>query len=252
MQVRAFGATDVGKVRSANEDSFLVDPEWKLYIVADGMGGHQGGGYASSHAVKRIQEEIAGSDDEQERTQPVGISAGRTPAQIKLRNALLIANDHLFKKALEDPNLRGMGTTVTAMQLEDSALNIAHVGDSRLYLLRDGSLRQLTKDHSWVQEQVDSGVLTDEEAKTHPLKNIITRSLGHDRELLVDLIKIEFEPGDKYMMCSDGLTNMVDDDLILEVMSEMDVESAVNDLVRRALEAGGLDNVTAVMVEILK
>lgn len=250
MRIISFGATDVGKVRSANEDSLLVDDERNLYIVADGMGGHQGGGYASSNAVSKIQEDIVGAESSQESTQPVGSGEDKSPGQIRLRNALLGANDHIFKKALEDPSLRGMGTTCTAIQFDAKHVNIAHVGDSRLYVLRDGKLIQVTKDHSWVQEQVDSGVLTEEEALNHPLKNIITRSLGHDRDLLVDLGKAEFKIGDKYLMCSDGLTNMVDDQTIKKIMSEMSPEEAVNKLVELALQAGGLDNVTALIVEI--
>lgn len=250
MQIKAYGATDVGKVRSANEDSYLVDSERNLFIVADGMGGHQGGGYASNHAVKKIQEKIAGFELEQEHTQPVAGAAAKNQVQLKLRNALLFANEHLFLKALEEPSLRGMGTTVTAIQLDQAALHIAHVGDSRLYLFRNGELRQLTKDHSWVQEQVDAGVLSDDEARSHPLKNIITRSLGHDRDLIVDLLKFESQPGDVLLICSDGLTNMVDDADIRQVLGAMPPDQAVNELVRQALAAGGLDNVTAVIVAI--
>jgi protein phosphatase len=250
MEVRAFGATDVGKVRAANEDSFLVDDELNLFIVADGMGGHQGGGYASSHAVDEIKKEIMRQQQKQESTQPLADGTGKTPAQIRLKNALLLTNEMLFRKAMEDSSLRGMGTTVTAIQLDHVVANIAHVGDSRLYLMRNGDLYQLTRDHSWVQEQVDAGVLAEDEARVHPLKNIITRSLGHDRELLVDLDRKEYKPGDKYMLCSDGLTNMVDDQTIKKVMKEMPLEASVNELIRLALEAGGQDNVTTVMVEI--
>jgi serine/threonine protein phosphatase PrpC len=250
MEVMAFGATDVGKVRAANEDSFLVDNELKLYIVADGMGGHQGGGYASSRAVAKIKEEIVRQETKQESTQPLTAASGRTPAQVRLKNALLITNEMLFKKAMEDSTLRGMGTTVTAIQLDHVVANIAHVGDSRLYLMRNGDMIQVSRDHSWVQEQVDAGVLSEEEARVHPLKNIITRSLGHDRELMVDLDRREYQPGDRFLLCSDGLTNMVDDQTIKQVLKEKDIEASVKELIRLALEAGGQDNVTTLIVEI--
>ncbi len=250
MEIRAFGQTDVGKVRGANEDGFLIDEERKLYIVADGMGGHQGGGYASSHAVQGIREETMRLEQVQDSTQPLEVPEGKTRTQVRLQHALSKTNNQLYQKAQEDPSLRGMGTTVTAMQLDSNFANIAHVGDSRLYLLRDGDLKQLTRDHSWVQEQVDAGVLSDDEAETHPLKNIITRSMGHEPELLIDLLKEEYRPGDKFLLCSDGLTNMVDDRMIKEVLEKKGPQPAVEELVRLSLDAGGLDNITALIVEI--
>jgi protein phosphatase len=250
MAVRAFGITDVGKVRAANEDSFLIDDEHQLFIVADGMGGHQGGGYASSNAIKSIREEMIRLESTQETTQPSADQSGRTTAQVRLLHALQKTNERLFKKALEDSSLRGMGTTVTAIQLDPRSANIAHVGDSRLYLLRAGRLQQISRDHSWVQEQVDAGVISEEEARIHPLKNIITRSMGHDRDLIVDLLREEFRPGDKFLLCSDGLTNMVPDQIIADTLRRMEPEAATRELIRLALEAGGQDNITAVLVEI--
>jgi len=249
MQVKAYGATDVGKVRSANEDSYLINEEHKLYIVADGMGGHQGGDYASSHAVEWIQEEVIKQEQAQESTMPVGGPSEKTPAQARLKNALKETNRRLFQKASEDPSLRGMGTTVTAVQLDDKYVNIAHVGDSRIYLYREGILFQLSRDHSWVQEQIDAGLLSKDEAESHPLKNIITRSMGHEPEVQVDLQKEEFQAGDRYLLCSDGLSNMVNDETVQKVLSEMDTETAVQDLMKRALDAGGLDNTTILVIE---
>lgn len=250
MRIIGYGDTNKGKVRSANEDSFLVDNERMLYIVADGMGGHQGGGYASSHAVAKIQEEVASRELEQNSTRPVSQNADKSPIQVRLKSALLAANDLLYKKALEDPALRGMGTTCVAVQFDPQFINIAHVGDSRLYVMRDGQFRQVTRDHSWVQEQVDSGVLTEEEAASHPLKNIITRSLGHDRDLLVDLYKAEYKPRDRFLMCSDGLTNMVPDATIKKVLGETPPDAAIPQLINLALDGGGLDNITVVIVEL--
>jgi PPM family protein phosphatase len=250
MPVRAFGTTDVGRVRAANEDSFLIDPEHNLFIVADGMGGHQGGGFASSNAVRSIREEVVRLETAQESTQPLADQGGRSSAQVRLYHALQRTNERLYKKAQEDSALRGMGTTVTAIQLDASSANIAHVGDSRLYLMRDSKLRQVSRDHSWVQEQVDAGVISEDEARVHPLKNIITRSLGHDRELMVDLLREDFHPGDRFLLCSDGLTNMVPDQIIGDVLRRLPAEPAIKELVRLALEAGGQDNITAVVVEI--
>lgn len=250
MEIEAFGLTDVGKVREANEDSFLIDAERNLFIVADGMGGHKGGGYASSNAVSGIKNEIARMEESQDTTAPAQDDTGRTPLQVRMNNALLATNETLYQTALADSSLRGMGTTVTAIQLDHDSVNIAHVGDSRLYMLRDGELSQVTNDHSWVQEQVDAGLLTEEEAKTHPLKNIITRSMGHDRDLLVDLLKEEYRPNDVYFMCSDGLSNMVEDDIVHKVLLENEPEPAAKELIRLALEAGGVDNITVVIVKI--
>ncbi len=250
MQVKAYGATDVGKVRTANEDSFLIDEDRLLYIVADGMGGHQGGDFASSHAVEWIREEVIKQEEAQESTLPVGGPGEKTPAQTRLKHALKETNGRLFKKASEDPSLRGMGTTVIAVQLDDKYVNIAHVGDSRIYLLREGILFQVSRDHSWVQEQIDAGLLNKDEAESHPLKNIITRSMGHEPEVEVDLLKEEFQAEDRFLLCSDGLSNMVDDDTVQKVLSEMEIEAAVDDLMKKALEAGGLDNTTILVIEI--
>lgn len=251
MPVRAFGNSNVGKVRAANEDSFLIDEDQKLFIVADGMGGHQGGGYASQNAVKSIREEMRRLEAAQESTQPLADPGGRTPVQVRMLHALQRTNERLYKKAQEDTSLRGMGTTVTAIQLDHSSANIAHVGDSRLYLMRGGQLKQISRDHSWVQEQVDAGVISEAEARVHPLKNIITRSLGHDRELMVDLLREEYRTGDRFLLCSDGLTNMVPDARIAETLGAATPDAAVEELIRLALEAGGQDNITAVIVEIV-
>lgn len=251
MQIRAYGATDVGKVRSANEDSFLIDNELLLYVVADGMGGHQGGGFASQHAVAWLREELIRLEQAQETTTPVADYTDRTPTQVRLLHALKIANDRLFKKASQDPSLRGMGTTVSGIQFDHTYANLAHVGDSRIYRLRNGQITQLSRDHSWVQEQIDAGLLSEEEAHSHPLKNIITRSMGHEPDIKVDLGKDKYQPGDKFLLCSDGLSNLVPDQILLQVVSSLELEAAVNELIRLSLEAGGQDNTTAVLVEVL-
>jgi protein phosphatase len=250
MKFVAFGATDMGQVREKNEDAFLVDDSWRLYLVADGMGGHAGGGFASSNAVATVAEELRRQEDSQDMTQPLRTDADHTHTQMQLLHALKRANEALFLRSISDSQLRGMGTTLTAIKFDERYANLAHVGDSRAYLVREGKLCQLTSDHSWVQEQVRSGVLTAEEARLHPLKNIITRSMGHEREVTVDLFKEEYRIGDRYLLCSDGLTNMVADDEILATVTQEAPEPAVRRLIQRAKEEGGLDNITVIVVAL--
>jgi protein phosphatase len=251
MNFRAAGATDIGKLREADEDAFLIDQERNLYIVADGMGGHQGGGYASQKALELIREELIKLEQVQDFTQPLQTLGERTITQARLLRAIQRCNQALFEISLKEPHLRGMGTTLTGIQFDEKFANIAHIGDSRAYQIRDGKIIQLTEDHSWVQEQVNLGILSQEEARNHPLKNIITRSIGHEREIKVDLGKTEYQVGDKYLLCSDGLTNMVKDEEILKLAQELDLEKAVARMIERANEEGGYDNITVILVEVL-
>jgi protein phosphatase len=251
MEFKSAGATDVGRLREANEDAFLISQERKLYVVADGMGGHQGGGFASKKVLELVQSELDRLEQMQDFTQPLQTLEERTITQFRLLRALQRANQSLFEISLKEPNLRGMGTTLTALQFDERFANLAHIGDSRAYLLRGGSLKQLTEDHSWVQEQVKMGLLNSEEARNHPLKNIITRSMGHERDVKVDLSKTEYQPGDKFLLCSDGLTNMVTDEEILKIVQENVLDEAVKRLVNRANEEGGYDNITIVLLEVL-
>jgi serine/threonine protein phosphatase PrpC len=250
MVVKSAGGSDVGKLREANEDSFLIAPERKLFIVADGMGGHQGGGFASKKILELVIAELDRIVNLQETTQPLQNHEERTVTQFRLLRALQRANQALFEISLKEPNLRGMGTTLTAVQFDEKYANFAHIGDSRGYLIRDGQLRQLTEDHSWVQEQVKMGVLSAEEAKNHPLKNIITRSMGHERDVKVDLLKHEFKTGDKYLLCSDGLSNMVNDEELQKIVVENSIEEAIPAMIKRANEEGGYDNITVVLLEV--
>jgi len=251
MRFKAAGQTDIGRVREADEDAFMIDEERRLYIVADGMGGHQGGGFASTKALELVAAETRKLEQMQETTQPLAGGPDRTATQLRLLRSIQRANQELFDISLREPQLRGMGTTLTALQFDEQFANLAHIGDSRAYQIRDGAMAQLTEDHSWVQEQVKLGILNPAEARNHPLKNIITRSIGHERELKVDLFKTEYRPGDKYLLCTDGLTNMVTDEEILKTLSEMELEPAVARLLKRANEEGGYDNITVILVEVL-
>jgi len=230
----AVGArTDVGRVREANQDSFLVDDP--LYAVADGMGGHLAGDVASATAVEVI------TDMSQD---------GHSADPSALESYLKEANRAIWEKARQDPNLQGMGTTCTLMHVDGTTVHLAHVGDSRAYLLRDGELSQITEDHTLVQRMVREGRLSAEEAPHHPQRSIITRALGVDAEVDVDILSLEVSDGDRMLLCSDGLSSMIDDGAIGDILRRTDEPQAVADaLVEAANEGGGEDNVTVVVVD---
>jgi PPM family protein phosphatase len=232
---RASALTDVGRRRLGNEDAFVCDPP--LFAVADGMGGAQAGELASQLAAAALEERSGGLRGEE------GMTA-----------LVQDANNRIFRRALTDPAAAGMGTTVTAALVDEEAgaLTIAHVGDSRLYRLRGGRLEQLTDDHSLVAELVRSGRLTQAEADQHPHRSVITRALGTEEAVAVDTFTVPMEPRDLYLICSDGLTSMVGDDVILGLLTtaEGDLDRAAESLVAAANTGGGEDNVTVVLVEI--
>ena len=211
-----------------------------LFIVADGMGGHAAGEVASEMATRIIAEEfrpVRGMSDEELMSQLVG--------------AIRAANESIFRRTLSEHDKRGMGTTATVLDLLPRRYLIGQVGDSRAYLLRGGVLTQLTKDHSYVQEQVDAGRLTPEEARVHPYANVITRCVGSSSDVVPDLFIGTLEVGDLVLLASDGLTGMLDDENVREIMmSGMGLEEMVDALIAGANHRGGLDNVTAILVKI--
>lgn len=225
-------ATDVGRVRAGNEDAYLVDDADGLVAVADGMGGHRAGEVASVTALEALRAAVG-------RGQP-------------LREAIEDANAAVHAKSLTDPSLHGMGTTLTAAALvAGETLVVGHVGDSRAYLLHDGELRQVTVDHSLVAELVREGRLTADEAAVHPQRSIITRSLGTDPAVEVDLYPVELAVGDRFVICSDGLSGMVQADTISATLRrEVDPARAADQLVDAANQAGGEDNITVVVVAV--
>jgi len=253
MSLQAFGLTDVGRKRKHNEDAYLVDPERGLFVVADGMGGHAAGEVASRITVESMQEFIAASDDATDSSWPFGQAGSRTPsAGTRLTAAVEKANEKVMRAVASRPELKGMGTTVVAALIDGDRATLVHVGDSRAYLYRDGELRRLTDDHSWVQEQVNAGILSEDEAKSHPLKNVVTRALGGSPHVSVDLIEVPLRTGDRFLLCSDGLTGMVADEEIHEFFqSEPVPEPAVRRLVDLANERGGIDNITVIVVDVL-
>lgn len=233
-------ATNVGQIRSNNEDSFLVVPEHELYGVADGMGGHQGGEVASALAV-RLAEEHA--------TEPVLET---------LEDAVRLANRTIFEQAGSDPELHGMGTTFVAVQLVDTpeedvpVVGWVNVGDSRLYLFRDDEMVQLSHDHSLVEDLVRDGRISAEEAEVHPQRNILTRALGIDIDVKVDSGTVLPFTGDRFLMCSDGLSNEVTSDQMAAVLRRLaDPDEAAAELVRQANDHGGRDNITVVIVDVV-
>ncbi len=231
-----YGKTDVGKARTLNEDNYYFEttPNGYVMIVADGMGGHNAGEVASTMAVEAIREYMAAHDI-------------FSDPEIALREAIKYANDVVYRAACEKQSLQGMGTTLVMAVGSGKKLCVANVGDSRAYLVSKESLKQITKDHSFVNELVKKGVLTPEEAKTHPKSNIILKALGIETDLYPDIFMIEKKRTDKILLCTDGLTGLVSDREILEVMNRLSRKNACEELVHLANEYGGTDNITVVI-----
>lgn len=258
MKITSCGITDIGRKRQRNEDSYLVNDKLRLYIVADGMGGHAGGEFASKIAVSTVEEILKGEDRVKSGVPPQTYLDSAVPGedddteQDRLRDAILRAGNMIARRATEDPDLRGMGTTATVMFFMQDKGYIAHVGDSRAYCVRNSKITQITEDHSLVHEQLKSGLITEEEARTHQLKNIITRSVGVQEEVEIDTVVWRVQAGDTYVLCSDGLSNMVADHEIQNVVNKMDLEPAARALVDLANEHGGEDNVTLILIKVLE
>jgi len=245
LDVRFGAKTDLGRVRENNEDKFeFYEPEeFELlavkgcfYAVADGMGGHASGQIASELALKTI-------------IKTYYADAGEDVSE-SLRGAIRAANSFIYETAQMIPDRNGMGTTCTSVILRDDEMYIGHVGDSRAYLIRDGELRQLSEDHSWVAEQVKRGALTPEEAETSPFRNVITRSLGAAQDVEPDVFREDLKKSDMLVLCSDGLSGYVSDNEILEIVLQWSPSIAAMKLIDKANEHGGGDNVTALVISI--
>ena len=239
--MRVYSATDVGQKRKMNQDYVFVskDPVGNLpnlFVVADGMGGHNAGDYASSHAVQILIDEIQKNAD----FNPIKV----------IRHAIETANTEIREQARRDVQLRGMGTTIVVLTIVGHYAYVANVGDSRLYVFENG-IHQVTRDHSLVQEMVRMGELKAEDAKNHPDKNIITRALGAERTVDIDFFDLKLEPGSTILMCSDGLSNMVEDKSMEEIIlkKDQDLTKKGEILVREANMNGGKDNIAIVLVE---
>lgn len=251
VRVAACGRTDAGRVRSHNEDSFEIDEARELYVVADGMGGHTHGEVASRMAVDTIRRFVAEAERERDTTWPFAYDPGLQRHSNVLKAAVQLAHDQVLSAIRRDGNLFGMGTTVVGCLVRGGTAAVAHVGDSRAYRLHDGRLHLLTQDHTWVNEQVVAGFLSEEQARDHPLKNVVTRALGGDSEVQVDITEVTLEPGDTLLLCSDGLTTMLDDREIEAQLLEVadgELNGACEALVHEANSRGGHDNVTVVLL----
>jgi serine/threonine protein phosphatase PrpC len=236
--------TDVGMIRSGNEDNFTVDTSATrgIFIVADGMGGHAAGEVASEMAVQIVQRELSGVRD----------LDGEEVVQL-VASALKLANRAIHERTVTEVDKQGMGTTASVLVLAGARYLIGQVGDSRVYLLRDSSFVQLTKDHSYVQEQVDAGYLTPEQARYHPYSNVITRCVGAGSDVEPDIYRGEVRPGDTFLVASDGLTGMVDDRRLAQLLSSRaEPERKVHALIAEANGRGGLDNITAIIVQVIE
>lgn len=224
--------THQGKVRPTNQDTLVISEELSLYGVADGMGGHNGGETASAGARDEVLRALE----------------GKTPSLAALREAIEQANTALFAQSEEEEALAGMGTTLSLMWLSDDFAYLAHVGDSRVYCLRDGALQQMTDDHSLVAELVRKGVLTQEQAEKHPLRNVITRAVGTETGIDIDLAVEDRKPGDTWLICSDGLHGLVSDSDMEAILMANAPDKAAQLLLDAALEAGGRDNISVVVL----
>ena len=251
MKISSEALSDVGRKRKGNEDALAVDAEQKLYVVADGMGGHAAGEVASRIAVESIEEFVKLTSGNQEITWPFGLDETISYDGNRLKTAIRHANRRVLEATRESAELEGMATTVAAVLVEDDIANIAHVGDSRIYLWSGGEMTLLTSDHSWVNEQIQTGVISPEQARSHPLRNVVTRALGGRADLLVDIQARQMESGDVLLVCSDGLTTMMADDEIAASLKESDddIVRAARALVDESNERGGEDNITVVLMK---
>jgi PPM family protein phosphatase len=241
LNYRAAAVTDLGRKRSSNEDAVGMNQERGVYLVCDGMGGAAAGEIASSLAVDEAMRVLAKPNVEE------SISPTRLAEE-----AIRAANEAIYNRAERNPRLRGMGTTMVGLLVRERRVWIVNVGDSRCYRLRNQRLEQITHDHSWVDEQVRMGHLTETEARRSPFRNVITRALGTQKTVTPDIFELEADPGDLFMLCSDGLTRELDDDLIESMLNvDLPVETLCARLVNAAKKAGGQDNLTCVLVRAL-
>lgn len=245
LKLQAALLSDIGMKRKQNQDSGRIAPELGLFIVADGMGGHQGGETASRLCVEKVCEHVAEHNDED------------LESETLLHQGLLIANQTIYDLSQQEPGLHGMGTTATVLQIRNREATVMQIGDSRAYFFNSQGLWQITRDHSLVQEKVRAGLITRDQVKTDEMKNVITRSVGYEPAIKVDAYHLNLEPGDGFLICSDGLSGPVSDEkmfdiLVKNAMPGVSLEDKAQALVNEANQNGGDDNVTVVLVTLSK
>ncbi len=252
MRVHWAATSHPGIRRVSNEDSYCTRPDLGLFVVADGMGGHVAGEVASRIVVQGIEAFIGETvSADPQSTWPTPFDAALSLDENRLRSAFHVANQNLAREMADQHALRGMATTASALLLQEHSALLAHVGDSRIYLWRDGTIERQTIDHSWVEEQVRAGLLSVNEARVHPWRNVVTRALSGGEDPEVDLQTLTPQAGDRILLCSDGLTSVVTDARIASILGEhTDLAAACDALVAAANDAGGPDNVTTLVVHI--
>ncbi|HYO65627.1 MAG TPA: Stp1/IreP family PP2C-type Ser/Thr phosphatase [Archangium sp.] len=248
MRIEVAGHTHVGMKRNHNEDNYLILTDENLCCVADGMGGHSSGEIASKIAVEELAEFFRMTSRDEDATWPFKMDKGRNYDENRLATGIKLANKSIFDKASTDQKYKGMGTTIVSVHFTDAAAYVGHVGDSRVYYFRQGVLRQVTEDHSLLNDYLKAKKLTPEEIENFPHKNVIVRALGMKETVLVDVAKVEAQPGDVFLLCSDGLSGMVTDPQMQDILTRTsELEKACSQLIDMANAAGGNDNVTCVL-----
>lgn len=252
MKLRYAGMTHVGMKRAHNEDNLALVPEESLYIVADGMGGHASGEVASQMAVETMMNFFRMTTRDEDVTWPFKEEPGLRYDENRLVTAIKFSNQRIYEAATRESRFKGMGTTIVAAFFTRGGAYLGHVGDSRAYRVRGGQIRQLTDDHSLLNDYIKANRLTQDEIDNFPHKNVIVRALGMKDLVDVDVTRIDPQVGDLYLLCSDGLSSMIDDDHILEIVSaQPNLELACRGLVDAANEAGGTDNVTVALIRFV-
>ena len=243
--MKVFTKTDIGKARSMNQDSFFVsennDNGLNLYILADGMGGYKGGEIASKVAITAVSKYITEKFD--------SISKDKNSILDLLEDAIIFANSAIYEESEQDEELQDMGTTLEVLIIYKQKVYIGHIGDSRIYRIRKNNMKKITTDHSYVEKLIQDGEITREESYNHPKKNLLIKALGTDKEVEPDLIYTVLNKNDMIIICSDGLTNMIKEKEILDIVLNNSSENVVEVLVDEANEAGGLDNITVIFID---
>jgi PPM family protein phosphatase len=246
----SFGATDIGGRCQNNQDSLFFDDEIRLYVVADGMGGHNAGEVASRIAVEMISGFVRRSREQERMTWPYGIDPLISYNGNSLRTAIMLANKRIWKEAESQEEFTGMGTTVVTALADEETVTISSAGDSRIYRIRNGAIEQVTRDDTWVQSAVEKGILQKEQTRSHPLRNIITKAIGAEQNIETPVADFPLQEKDLYLLCSDGLHGTLQDAQMLEIITSAndDLMKAVTSLIEAANAGGGRDNITALLL----